>query len=129
MKVGNQVNMLTRWQAIEYTTSQNFDRQAYSAINAITVVPGAIGCFRRRAILDAGGLTTDTLAEDCDLTMRILKAGYRIENENHAIAMTEAPEKLRQFVKQRTRWSFGVMQTFWKYRGEMFVRRYKGLGM
>ncbi|HCN53153.1 MAG TPA: glycosyl transferase family 2 [Prevotella sp.] len=129
VKVGNQVNMLTRWQAIEYTTSQNFDRQAYSAINAITVVPGAIGCFRRRAILDAGGLTTDTLAEDCDLTMRILKAGYRIENENHAIAMTEAPEKLKQFMKQRTRWSFGVMQTFWKHRGEMFVRRYKGLGM
>ena len=129
VKVGNKVNMLTQWQAIEYTTSQNFDRQAYAAINAITVVPGAIGAFRRQAIIDAGGLTTDTLAEDCDLTMRILKAGYVIGNENHAIAMTEAPEKLRQFMKQRTRWCFGIMQTFWKHRGEMFKRRYKGLGL
>lgn len=43
--------------------------------------------------------------------------------------MTEAPEKLRQFMKQRTRWCFGIMQTFWKHRGEMFKRRHKGLGL
>lgn len=129
VKVGNQRNMLTKWQAIEYTTSQNFDRLAYSNINAITVVPGAIGAFRKSAIMDAGGLTTDTLAEDCDLTIRILKAGYIIENENRAVAMTEAPEKLKQFVKQRTRWSFGVMQTFWKHRNALMDKKYKGLGL
>lgn len=129
VKVGNQINMLTKWQAIEYTTSQNFDRLAYSNINAITVVPGAIGAFRKSAIEAAGGLTTDTLAEDCDLTIRILRAGFIIENENHAIAMTEAPEKIKQFVKQRTRWSFGVMQTFWKHRDTLFVKKYKGLGL
>ena len=100
VKVGNQRNMLTRWQAIEYTTSQNFDRQAYAYINAITVVPGAIGAFRRQTIEEAGGFVMDTLAEDCDLTIRIIKAGYRIENENAAVAMTEAPEKLKQFMKQ-----------------------------
>lgn len=127
--VGNQCNMLTRWQAIEYTTSQNFDRMAYAAINAITVVPGAIGAFRKSAIDKAGGFTTDTLAEDCDLTIRILEAGYVIENESEAVALTEAPEQLRQFVKQRTRWCFGVMQTFWKHRHGIFERRYKGLGI
>ena len=125
VKVGNQVNVLTKWQAIEYTTS----RMAYSAINAITVVPGAIGAFRRKAIIDAGGLTTDTLAEDCDLTIRVNKAGYRIENENRAVALTEAPERLSQFVKQRTRWCFGIMQTFWKNRGAMFRPKYRGLGL
>lgn len=129
VKVGNQRNMLTRWQAIEYTTSQNFDRMAYSNINAITVVPGAIGAFRKSAIEKAGGLTTDTLAEDCDLTIRVVKTGYIIENENAAVAMTEAPEKLRQFVKQRTRWSFGIMQTFWKNRDALFNKKYKGLGL
>ncbi|MFW5494242.1 MAG: glycosyltransferase family 2 protein, partial [Prevotella sp.] len=129
VKVGNQVNMLTKWQAIEYTTSQNFDRMAYAAINAITVVPGAIGAFRRKAIIDAGGLTTDTLAEDCDLTIRVNKAGYKVENENGAIALTEAPEKLGQFIKQRTRWCFGIMQTFWKNRAAMFRPKYRGLGM
>ena len=129
VKVGNQRNLLTRWQAIEYTTSQNFDRMAYSAINAITVVPGAIGGFRKNAIEKAGGLTMDTLAEDCDLTIRILRVGYRVENEDESVALTEAPEKLRQFIKQRTRWSFGIMQTFWKNRSALFNRKYKGLGM
>jgi len=129
VKVGNQINLLTKWQAIEYTTSQNFDRLAYANINAITVVPGAIGAFKTSALEDAGGFTTDTLAEDCDLTIRILRAGYTIENENRAIAVTEAPESLRQFVKQRTRWSFGVMQTFWKHRDTLFDKKYKGLGL
>ena len=129
VKVGNQRNMLTRWQAIEYTTSQNFDRMAYSYINAVTVVPGAIGAFRKEAIVKAGGLTTDTLAEDCDLTMRINEAGYLIENEGRAVAMTEAPENVRQFVKQRVRWSFGVMQAFWKHRSSLFNPRKKGFGL
>lgn len=129
VKVGNQINLLTKWQAIEYITSQNFDRMAYANINAITVVPGAIGAFRKAAIDDAGGFTTDTLAEDCDLTIRILKADYTIENENNAIAMTEAPEKTKQFIKQRTRWTFGVMQTFWKHRDTLLDKKYKGLGI
>ena len=129
VKVGNQRNMLTYWQAIEYTTSQNFDRMAYSNINAVTVVPGAIGAFRKKALEAVGGFTTDTLAEDCDLTMSINEHGYVIENENYAVAMTEAPETLRQFVRQRIRWSFGVMQTFWKHRSSLFARSKGGFGL
>ena len=128
VKVGNQVNLLTKWQSIEYISSQNFDRKAFSYLNAITVVPGAIGAFRKKAIEDAGGFTTDTLAEDCDLTVRILRCGYMVENENNAIAMTEAPETLKMFFKQRFRWSFGVMQTFWKNRDALFNWKYKWLG-
>ncbi|HMH31462.1 MAG TPA: glycosyltransferase, partial [Puia sp.] len=128
VKVGNRVNTLTRWQAIEYVSSQNFDRKAFAYLNAITVVPGAIGAFRKKAIEDAGGFTTDTLAEDCDLTIRILRCGYSIENESLAIAMTEAPETLRMFFKQRFRWSFGVMQTFWKNRDLLFNWKYQRLG-
>ncbi len=99
VKVGNQVNLLTRWQAIEYISSQNFDRKAFAYLNAITVVPGAIGAFRKRAIEEAGGFTTDTLAEDCDLTIRILRCGYTVENDNLAIAMTEAPETLEDVLQ------------------------------
>ncbi len=128
VKVGNEVNMITRWQSIEYITSQNFDRKAFAYINAITVVPGAIGAFKKEVLQEAGGFTTDTLAEDCDLTIRILKLGYLIENENAAIAMTEAPESVKQFLKQRFRWSFGVMQTFWKHREALFNSNYKALG-
>jgi cellulose synthase/poly-beta-1,6-N-acetylglucosamine synthase-like glycosyltransferase/spore germination protein YaaH/peptidoglycan/xylan/chitin deacetylase (PgdA/CDA1 family) len=129
VKVGNEVNFITRWQSIEYITSQNFDRKAFSYVNAITVVPGAIGAFRRKVIEEVGGFTSDTLAEDCDLTMRILRAGYVVKNENNAIAMTEAPESIKMFLRQRFRWSFGVMQSFWKNRDTLFNTRYKGLGM
>jgi cellulose synthase/poly-beta-1,6-N-acetylglucosamine synthase-like glycosyltransferase/spore germination protein YaaH/peptidoglycan/xylan/chitin deacetylase (PgdA/CDA1 family) len=128
VKVGNQVNLLTRWQAIEYISSQNFDRKAFAWLNAITVVPGAIGAFRKKAIEDAGGFTIDTLAEDCDLTIRILRCGYVIENDNRAVAMTEAPETLKQFFKQRFRWSYGVMQTFWKNRDALMNWKYRWLG-
>ena len=129
VKVGNEVNMLTKWQSIEYITSQNFDRKGFAYVNAITVVPGAIGAFRKQALIDAGGFTTDTLAEDCDITIRILRAGYTIANEPLAIAYTEAPETVKQFMKQRYRWSFGVMQTFYKNRDLMFNINHRSLGL
>jgi poly-beta-1,6 N-acetyl-D-glucosamine synthase len=129
VKVGNENNMLTKWQSIEYTTAQNFDRRAFDLINGITVVPGAIGAFKKEAIAKAGGFTTDTLAEDCDLTIRILRNGYKIVNCVEAVAITEAPETLNEFMKQRFRWSYGVMQAFFKNKDACFNPKYKGLGM
>jgi len=128
VKVGNEVNVLTKWQSIEYTVGQNLDRKAFAQVNAITVVPGAIGAFNKKILIEAGGFTTDTLAEDCDLTIRILKLGYQITNEQNAVAFTEAPETVKQFLKQRFRWSFGVMQTFWKHKELLFNTKYKALG-
>ena len=129
VKVGNDNTILTKWQSIEYTTAQNFDRRAFDLINGIAVVPGAIGAFKKEAIEKAGGFTTDTLAEDCDLTIRILRYGYQVLNCTEAIAVTEAPESLKQFMKQRFRWSYGIMQAFWKNRDACFNPKYKGLGM
>ena len=129
VKVGNEVNLITRWQSIEYITAQNMDRRAFDLLNSITVVPGAIGAFRKEAIEEAGGFTSDTLAEDCDLTMRILKDGYIIRNCGEAIAYTEAPETIEMLVKQRFRWSFGVMQSFWKHRKALLNPKYRYFGM
>ncbi|MCP9752193.1 glycosyltransferase [Ferruginibacter sp. HRS2-29] len=129
VKVGNEINMITRWQSIEYITSQNFDRRAFDLLDCITVVPGAIGAFKKTAIIKAGGFTTDTLAEDCDLTMRLHRIGYKVRNCNTAISYTEAPETMKQFMKQRFRWSFGVMQSFWKHRDATFNPKYKNFGM
>lgn len=129
VKVGNDNTMLTKWQSIEYTTAQNFDRRAFDLINGITVVPGAIGAFKKEAIAKAGGFTTDTLAEDCDLTIRILRNGYKVVNCVEAVAITEAPETLKEFMKQRFRWSYGVMQAFFKNKDACFNPKYKGLGM
>ena len=129
VKVGNEVNMITRWQSIEYVTSQNFDRRAFDLLNCISVVPGAIGAFSKDAVVIAGGFTTDTLAEDCDLTMRLLIQGYVVRNCTSAISYTEAPETFSQFLKQRFRWSFGVMQCFWKHRNTVFNPKYGNFGM
>ncbi len=129
VKVGNEINIITRWQSIEYTTSQNFDRSAFDLLNCITVIPGAIGAFRKEAVIKAGGFTSDTLAEDCDLTMRMHKLGYTIRNCRTAIAYTEAPETFKQFLKQRFRWSFGVMQSFWKHKDAFLNPKYKNFGM
>jgi len=129
VKIGNEVNMLTRWQAIEYITSQSFDRHAFDLLNAIMVVPGAIGAFRKEALLGVGGFTVDTLAEDCEVTVRLLRAGGVVRYQPNAIARTEAPETIRAFVKQRFRWSFGILQTVWKHRDAAFHPKFKGLGM
>jgi poly-beta-1,6 N-acetyl-D-glucosamine synthase len=129
VKVGNRKNILTKWQAIEYTTAQNFDRRAFDHINSITVIPGALGAFKKSAVIQVGGFTTDTLAEDCDLTIRLLRNGYIVRNCTEAVAVTEAPESLKQFMKQRFRWSYGVMQSFWKNKDACFNPKYKALGM
>jgi len=129
VKVGNENSLLTKWQSIEYITAQNFDRRAFDLVNGITVIPGAIGAFRKEAIEKAGGFTSDTLAEDCDLTIRILRNGYRVVNCTEAIAVTEAPETLKEFMKQRFRWSFGITQAFWKNKDACFNARYKALGI
>ena len=127
-KVGNRMNLLTRWQALEYVTSQNLDRRAFEKLNCITVVPGAVGAWRRAAIVEAGSFLSDTLAEDADLTMRIVRNGYRIVYEPDAHAFTEAPQSFRAFVNQRFRWMYGTLQACWKHREILFRRKGGTLG-
>jgi cellulose synthase/poly-beta-1,6-N-acetylglucosamine synthase-like glycosyltransferase/peptidoglycan/xylan/chitin deacetylase (PgdA/CDA1 family) len=128
VKVGNEGNILTRWQSIEYITSQNFDRRAFDLLNCITVVPGAIGAFRKSVLERIGGFTTDTLAEDCDLTIRLLKEHCRVRYNDRAVAYTEAPSTIRMFLRQRFRWTFGIMQNIWKHRDALFDREFGTLG-
>jgi cellulose synthase/poly-beta-1,6-N-acetylglucosamine synthase-like glycosyltransferase/spore germination protein YaaH/peptidoglycan/xylan/chitin deacetylase (PgdA/CDA1 family) len=116
VKVGNRLNPLTYWQAIEYITSQNLDRRAYSLINSVPVVPGAVGAWRREAIRLAGGYTSDTMAEDMDLTWRIRRIGWKIDAETEAVGYTEAPDSFRALFTQRFRWAFGTLQSLWKHR-------------
>jgi len=127
-KVGNRVNLVTRWQALEYVTSQNLDRRAFSLLNGITVVPGAVGAWRRALVESAGGFRSDTLAEDQDLTLAIRRAGHSIAYADGAIGYTEAPDTFGALAKQRFRWSFGTLQCAWKYRSTLFNRRYGTLG-
>ncbi|MGH9642616.1 MAG: glycosyltransferase, partial [Terriglobales bacterium] len=115
-KVGNRVNLWTRWQALEYITSQNFERRALDLLGAVSVVPGAIGAWRTAAVRDAGGFQHDTVAEDADLTMALLQNGYRVEYEDRALAYTEAPMNANGLMRQRFRWSFGILQAVFKHK-------------
>lgn len=127
-KVGNRNNLLTRWQALEYITSQNLDRRAFDVINCITVVPGSVGAWKRKAVLEAGGFSDRTLAEDADLTFSIIRLGYKVDFQARAIAYTEAPENVKDFMKQRFRWMLGTFQAAWKHRDALFRPRYGALG-
>lgn len=127
-KVGNRINVVTKWQALEYVTSQNFDRRAFASLNCITVVPGSVGAWRREVLEEAGGFSSDTLAEDQDLTIQVRKLGYTIGYEESAVGLTEAPDSLRNLAKQRYRWSFGTLQCMWKHKDALFNRKYGALG-
>jgi len=127
-RVGNKSNWITRFQSIEYIYGFNLDRRALDLLNAITVVPGAVGAWRKQPVLDCGGFLHDTLAEDTDLTLAIRRRGYIIRYEQDAIAYTEAPEDTKSLLKQRFRWVFGTLQASWKHRDALFVRQYGTLG-
>jgi cellulose synthase/poly-beta-1,6-N-acetylglucosamine synthase-like glycosyltransferase/peptidoglycan/xylan/chitin deacetylase (PgdA/CDA1 family)/spore germination protein YaaH len=126
-KVGNRVNLWTRWQALEYITSQNFERRALDLFNVVTVVPGAIGAWRTKAAKAAGGYPLNTVAEDADLTMNLLEHQYKVVYEDRALAFTEAPIDMQGLMRQRFRWSFGILQAVWKHR-LAFVRN-KAMGL
>jgi len=126
-KVGNRHNLVTRWQAVEYVTAQNLERRALSRFDAIMVVPGAVGAWRRIALDSVGGYPIDTLAEDQDLTIAIQRKGWKIGYDVDAVAWTEAPETFRNLARQRYRWAFGTLQCLWKHRSILKVRNPEGL--
>ena len=126
-KVGNRLNLWTRWQALEYITSQNFERRALDLFHVVTVVPGAIGAWRTAPVKAAGGYPLNTVAEDADLTMGLLERGYKVDYEDRSLAFTEAPVNARGLMRQRFRWSFGTLQAVWKHR-LAFIRN-KAMGL
>jgi peptidoglycan-N-acetylglucosamine deacetylase len=126
-KVGNRVNLVTRWQALEYITAQNLERRALAKLKAITVVPGAVGAWRAETLRSIGGYPADTLAEDQDLTISIQRAGWGVHYDQYAVAWTEAPESFRSLAKQRFRWAFGTLQCLWKHRMAIIKGRPPGL--
>ncbi|HEX6683349.1 MAG TPA: bifunctional polysaccharide deacetylase/glycosyltransferase family 2 protein [Candidatus Limnocylindrales bacterium] len=125
-KVANRRGLLGRWQHLEYVIGFNLDRRMYDVLQCMPTVPGAIGAFRREAVIDVGGVPGETLAEDTDFTMAIARAGWRIAYAPDAVAWTEAPATLRQLWRQRYRWCYGTMQSMWKHRRAVFERGASG---
>ncbi len=128
-RVGNVHNLITRFQRVEYIRDFNLIKNGMSRVNAMAVVPGALGMWRKSAVLECGGFSTDTLGEDRDLTMALLKKGYRAEFEAAAFSSTEAPDTLRGFMRQRFRWTYATLQCVRKYITCTFNPAKKGLGL
>ena len=128
-RIANRFNLLTKLQSLEYVVGFNLDRRMGDLFDCITVVPGAIGAFRKSVLQKVGGFTYDTLAEDTDLTLSIKEEGHRIIYDSAAIAYTEAPSTVRELLKQRFRWTFGTMQAVWKHKKAILNPRYGTLGL
>jgi GT2 family glycosyltransferase len=121
-KVANRRRLLGRWQHLEYVVGFNLDRRMFALMGCIPTIPGAVGAFRRRVLADVGGVPGDTRAEDTDLTMAVLRAGWEVAYEARAVAWTEAPATIRQLWRQRYRWGYGTMQAMWKHRRSFLDR-------
>jgi cellulose synthase/poly-beta-1,6-N-acetylglucosamine synthase-like glycosyltransferase/peptidoglycan/xylan/chitin deacetylase (PgdA/CDA1 family) len=127
-KVGNRGGLLGRWQHIEYVMGFNLDRRLFDVLRCMPTVPGAIGAFRREALLDAGGVSGATLAEDTDLTLAVGRAGWRVVYEEDARAWTEVPATLKGLWRQRYRWCYGTLQSVWKHRAAIWRRGESNIG-
>ncbi|MFH1195540.1 MAG: glycosyltransferase [bacterium] len=116
VKVENRKNMMTDLQALEYIEGLNMPRSAQGFLRMVNIIPGPIGIFRKQALKDAGYYSSDTFAEDADLTLKILAKGWRVNYEPNAVAYTEAPVNLYQLLKQRYRWTRGILQAVRKHK-------------
>jgi len=128
VKVMNRNKWLTRWQALEYITSQNLEKRAFDLLNCIPVVPGAAGAWRTDLLRANGGFSGDTVAEDTDLTLTIRRNGWKILYDEDAIGRTEVPDTVDALIRQRFRWTFGTLQAVWKHRDAVGKPRYGTLG-
>ena len=121
-KVANRGRLIGRWQHIEYVMGFNLDRRLYDVLDCMPTVPGAIGAFRKRALIDVGGIGEDTLAEDTDVTVAVNRAGWRVVYEERARAWTEAPATWGELWRQRYRWCYGTLQAMWKHKAAVVER-------
>lgn len=129
VEVGNHENLLTACQRIEYIVSQSVMRRAYEAFEGILVVPGAVGAWRTEAVLRAQAFSGETITEDADLTVAVHRAGYLVRFQEQARSVTEAPANVRAFMRQRLRWTFGMLEVSWKHRGTIAEGRAVGLSI
>lgn len=126
VKVRNRDSLWTRLQALEYIEGLNMVRQAQGFFRSVNIIPGPVGMFRRDVLLSVGGYESDTFAEDADLTLKLVSFGYGIRYEPGAISMTEAPSQLLDLIKQRYRWTRGILQSM-KKRPEILFQPWKSV--
>lgn len=127
VKIINRVSFLTRLQSLEYLLGLNLVRRSQGYFQCVNIIPGPMGFFRRTILDEIGGYDSDTFAEDCDLTVKMLARGYRVNYEPEAVSWTEAPESITGLITQRYRWTRGILQSLKKHKTALFHIRKSGL--
>lgn len=127
IKVRNRVNWITKCQALEYLVGIQVIRRAFDTFGSITVVPGALGAFKKSFVSGTGAYGKETIVEDFDQTIKLLKAGLITQGSIKAVAYTEAPSSLSDFVKQRKRWYRGNIQVLKRHTDALTNTRYGNL--
>lgn len=127
VKVVNRENMWTKIQALEYVEGLAMARKAQSFMRVVNIIPGPLGMFRKTVLQQVGGYDSDTFAEDCDLTLKLLMHGWHIAYEPSAIAWVETPSRLLDLLKQRYRWTRGILQATAKHSHTLWQPRKAGI--
>lgn len=122
-------------QIIEYLRAFLMARLALGQMQALMVISGAFGMFRRDRAVEVGGYSHGTVGEDMELVvklhrhMRDLRVPYRVEFIPEPVCWTEAPESLTILGRQRARWQRGSLETFFRHKDMLFNPRYGRIGM
>lgn len=128
-------NLLPLLQTVEYLRAFLMARLAWSRINALTIISGAFGLFRRARVIEVGGYTQGTVGEDMELVVKLHRLmrdkglPYRIGFVPEPVCWTEAPEDLRVLGRQRARWHRGALETFERHSDILMKPRYGRLAV
>lgn len=134
VEVGLPRKALALFQVIEYLRAFLPGRVTHSALNALLIISGAFGIFRREAVVAAGGFRHDTVGEDMEIVTRLHELyrrrgkRYRITFQPDPVCWTEAPETVRGLARQRNRWQRGTLQVLSSYKFMLFNPRYGSVG-
>lgn len=107
----------TRFLAITGHVGTGLMRRALTALGCLPIVSGNSGAFRRDVLDEVGGLRSDCIGEDLELTWRVQRAGHRVVFSPRALVYSESASNLKGLWRQRVRWARGLLQCLWLYRG------------
>ncbi len=123
------------FQAVEYLRAFLTGRVGWSALQSLLIISGAFGIYKKQAVIEVGGYSTNTDTEDLELIVRLHRyfrkkeQPYRVVFVPDPVLWTEVPGDLTNLRKQRTRWHRGLVHTLWTNRGMLFNPRYGAVGM
>ena len=127
--------ILPRLQVLEYTRAFLLGRMAWSHLDGLMLISGAMGIFDRETVIKAGGYSIKTVGEDMELVLRMRR--YMAENDQKyevtyipdPLCWTEVPSDLRSMTRQRTRWTRGLVESLRIHRKMFLNPKYGRLGL